>query len=157
MTIICGRLRSYLEKEGVEFETLHHAADFTAQETAAHTGTRGLDFAKVVVVKIDELPAMIVLPAHHRVDFAKLASELGAKDVELCGEGELRQIFEDCDVGAEPPFGNLYGLPVFLSRAMADDVQITFNGGSHVDVIRMPFMAYVNLVRPRVLDCSSTL
>jgi Ala-tRNA(Pro) deacylase len=155
MTIICGRLRSYLEKEGVEFEALHHAPDFTAQETAAHTGTRGRDFAKVVVVKIDGLPAMIVLPAHHRVDFAKLASELGAKDVELCDEEELRGIFEDCDVGAEPPFGNLYGLPVFLSRAMTDDVLITFNGGSHVDVIRMPFMDYVNLVRPRVIDCST--
>jgi Ala-tRNA(Pro) deacylase len=157
MPIISGRLRSFLEKEGVEFETLHHAADFTAQETAAHTGTRGQEFAKVVVVKIDELPAMIVLPAHHRVDFSKLASELGAKDVELCGENELREIFEDCDVGAEPPFGNLYGLPVFLSRAMTDDVHITFNAGSHVDVIRMPFMDYVNLVRPRILDCSAQL
>lgn len=155
MTIICGRLRSFLEKEDVEFDTLHHEPDFTAQETAAHTGTRGRDFAKVVVVRVDGLPAMVVLPAHHRVDLPKLAAELDAKDVELCGEDEMRRIFEDCDVGAEPPFGNLYGLPVFLSAAMADDVRITFNAGSHVDVIRMPFLEYVSLVQPRILDCST--
>lgn len=154
MPIICGRLRSFLEKEGAHFDTLHHEPDFTAQETAAHTRTKGRDFAKVVVVKVDGLPVMVVVPAHHRVDLPKLAAELGAREADLCREDELRRIFEDCDVGAEPPFGNLYGLPVVLSAAMTDDVHITFNAGSHVDVIRMPFMEYARLVRPRILDCS---
>lgn len=155
MTIICGRLRSYLEKEGVEFDTLHHAPDYTAQETAAHTRTKGRDFAKVVVLRLDGLPAMVVVPAHHRVDLVRLGAELGARGVELCDEEELRRIFEDCDVGAEPPFGNLYGMPVFLSQAMADRGTITFNGGSHVDVIRMRMTDYLDQVKPRVIDCSS--
>lgn len=156
MTAICDRLRSFLDRERIPYQTLRHPPDFTAQETAAHTRTPGREFAKVVVVHVDGLPAMAVLPAHHRLDLAKLASELGAKDVELCREDELRKLFEDCEVGAEPPFGNLYGMPVFLSRAMADDLHVTFNAGSHEDVVRMPFVEYVKAVRPRIMDLSTS-
>jgi Ala-tRNA(Pro) deacylase len=155
MTAICTRLRDFLDRERIPYQTLHHTPDFTAQETAAHTRTPGREFAKVVVVRIDGRPAMAVLPAHHRVDLPKLAAELGAKEVELCPEHELRSLFDDCDVGAEPPFGNLYGMPVYLSRAMADDRFITFNAGSHEDVIRVPFVDYVRRVRPRILELST--
>lgn len=154
MTMVCTRLRALLEDQGVPHETVHHRFDYTAQEAAADTHTRGREFAKVVMLQVDGAPAMIVLPAHHRVDFARLHDELGAKQVRMCNEDEMRQLFPDCEVGAEPPFGNLYGVPVYLSDAMKDDLFITFNAGTHEDVIRMRLEDYVRLAKPRIFACS---
>jgi Ala-tRNA(Pro) deacylase len=154
MTAICTRLRDFLDRERIPYQALHHTPDFTAQETAAHTRTPGLEFAKVVVVKVDGRHAMAVLPAHHRVDLRKLGAALGAKVIELCAEHELRALFDDCELGAEPPFGHLYGMPVYMSPATAEQRFITFNGGSHEDVIRIPVVDYVLYARPRIVDLS---
>jgi len=146
------RLTSFLDENGVDYETLHYPLDYTAQEKAADTHTPGIEFAKTVLVQVDDDYAMAVLPAHHRVDLEKLRSMLGAGRVRLAPENETAGLFPDCDVGAEPPFGNLYDLPVYLSSAMVDDEAITFSAGTHEHVMRMRFADFEMLVQPEVLD-----
>jgi Ala-tRNA(Pro) deacylase len=154
MKTVPGRLVSFLDENGVTFETLHYPLDFTAQEKAADTHTPGIEFAKTVLVQVDERYAMAVLPAHHRVDLERLRSLLGARRVRLAHEDETAPLFPDCDVGAEPPFGNLYEMPVYLASAMSDDRRITFSAGTHEHVIRMGFTEFRRLARPEVLDFS---
>ena len=149
-----SRLLPYLEERGVRFEHLPHRSDFTAQETAADTHTPGLEFAKVVIVRIRDGYAMLVLPAHRRLDLTKLRTRLANSDIRLANEEEMRTLFPDCEVGAEPPFGHLYGLPVFVSPEMNDDTHITFNAGSHDEAYRMDYRDYLNLENPRTLDFS---
>jgi Ala-tRNA(Pro) deacylase len=152
MTAICSRLKSFLDEKGVAYQSIPHMPDFTSQETAAHTGTRGKEFAKSVVLRADGRFILCVLPAPHRIDFARFRRDLPASDVRLATEDEMEQLFPDCEVGAEPPFGALYGLPVVVSRALEGDEHITFNGGNHADVVRMKFADYRKLVQPRVMD-----
>jgi Ala-tRNA(Pro) deacylase len=148
------RLSAFLEDRGARFETLRHRQDYTAQEAAADTHTPGREFAKVVIVRINDGYAMLVLPAHRQVDLLKLRTRLGGAEVALAAEDEMRNLFPDCDVGAEPPFGNLYGLPTYLAVALEDDEWITFNAGSHDEVIRMRFREFERLVHARLIDLS---
>ena len=154
MKTLPRRILDYLNQNEVRYETLHYPLDFTAQEKAADTHTPGIEFAKSVLVQVDERYAMAVLPAHHRVDLERLRSVLSARRVRLAPEEETAGLFPDCEIGAEPPFGNLYDLPVFLARAMLDDEYISFSAGTHEHVIRMAFPDYEELVQPDVLDFS---
>lgn len=154
MFAISTRLKTFLDDKGVRYEPMHHRSDFTAQETAADTHTPGHEFAKTVLLRVDERTIMVVLPANHRVDFAMIHEIFGAKHIRLCTEDEMRQLFPDCDLGAEPPFGNLYGIPVYLSDAMRTNAFLTFNAGSHEDVVRLRFHDYLRLAEPVVIRCS---
>ncbi len=148
------RVRTFLDEQGVRYQVLPHRRDFTASETAQDTRTPGKDFAKCVLLRMDGKYALAVMPAHHAVDLEQFRRALGATDLELAGEDEMLLAFPDCDVGAEPPFGNLYDIPVYLSVAMADDRVVTFNAGSHEEAVRMEYDDFVRLVRPRLLDFS---
>ncbi len=148
------KLTSFLDQHHVNYEKIQHSADFTAQETAAHTHTRGREFAKTVIVRIAGGYAMAVLPAHHRVDLPKLREAAGTRDVRLATEPEMNRVCPDCETGAAPPFGNLYGLAVWVSPIVAGDERITFNGGTHQDAVRMKYADFEKLVRPRVADFS---
>lgn len=154
MTAICQRLKNLLDQNKVEHEVVCHRRDYTALETAADSHTPGIEFAKSVVVSVDGKSALAVLPAHHIVDERKLAHALGARRVRLAPEETIQALFPDCELGAEPPFGNLYGLPVYLSEAMAGDARITFNAGSHESVVRMSMADFRRLAGPQVLDFS---
>lgn len=154
MALIVNRLREFLDKNGAYYGTMHHPYDATAQETAAHTHTPGREFAKVVVVHFDSRFAMVVLPAHHRIDWGRLKRVLGSEKARLATEDEMRVLFPDCDVGAEPPFGALYGMPTYLSAAMVGDERITFNAGTHEEIVRMWFQEYRRLAQPIVVDVS---
>jgi Ala-tRNA(Pro) deacylase len=155
MPSISKRLQSFLDEHAVAYETIHHRRDYTAQEAAAHTHTPGKEFAKTVILWVDGGYAMAVLPAHHMVDLDKLREALGAKEVKLASEDEIRELCPDCEAGAVPPFGNLYNLPVYLSEAMTDDERITFNAGSHEDAIRMMYKDFEKLVQPKVMEFST--
>jgi len=148
------KLKSFLDENHVKYETIHHSPDFTAQETAAHTHTRGRDFAKTVIVQVAREYAMAVLPAHHKVDLAKLRALAGAKEVRLATEPEMDRLCPDCETGAVPPFGILYGLPVWVSSTVAADDRITFNAGTHQDAVRMTYTDFAKLVQPHVADFS---
>jgi Ala-tRNA(Pro) deacylase len=147
-------LLELLEWESVAYEVIHHPVDYTAQETAGDTHTPGIEFAKTVLCCVDGSYAMAVLPAHHRVNWDALRRALGAQEVGLASEDEMADLCPDSEVGAAPPFGNLYQLPVYLSSAMAGDARITFNAGTHADAIRMGMDDYRGVVRPRVIDLS---
>lgn len=155
MAVLSNRLKSFLDHNGIAYETIHHRRDYTAQETAQDCHVPGIEFAKAVLVMVDGKAALAVLPAHHIVDERKLAHALGARKVRLAPEEQVRDLFPDCELGAEPPFGNLYDLKTYLSAAMAGDERVTFNSGTHEDVVRISMPEYQRLVQPEVLDFSA--
>ncbi len=149
-----GDIIEYLKKNGVYFELIEHAPAFSAHEVAVVSHVHDKDLAKTLIVKADDRFAMIVLPADHRLDEHLLEKFLTAKRVHLAHEEDLTPIFPDCELGAMPPFGNLYALPVFMDKALAGDAEITFNACSHTKSIRMKMADYVRLVSPTVENFS---
>ena len=147
-------IKKFLDERGTRYEVISHTRDFSAQRAAADTHTPGRKFAKCVLVWIDNYYAMVVLPADHRVDFDLLRSCLRAKDAGLIREEEMHRLFPDCEVGAEPPFGNLYDLPVYVAATLADDDFITFNAGTHDEAIRMALDDFERITDPSIIDCS---
>lgn len=151
MVLRTNRLLAFLDEHHIPYELIHHRLDYTAQRTAADTHTRGRDFAKSVVLDLDGGFALAVVPAHRKIDFAKARDLLQTKVI-LASEEKIAELFPDCEIGAEPPLGNLYGLPVYVSPELADDEFITFNAGSHHEAVRMRYLDFEELVKPTVLD-----
>lgn len=110
--------------------------------------------AKTVIIKIDGKMAMAVLPASHSVDFDRLKEGTGASKVELAGEQEFKDLFPDCEIGAMPPFGNLYGMDVFVAESLSQEVEIASCAGSHSELIRFSYKDFERLVKPKVMKFS---
>jgi Ala-tRNA(Pro) deacylase len=144
------RLRNFLDKENVRYVHETHRTAYTAQEVAAEEHVPGKMVAKTVVVKIDDGFALAVMPATARANFARLRSALGAREVRLATELEFTGMFPDCEVGAMPPFGNLYGIPVYVDAALTQDKEIIFNAGTHQDTIRMRYADFERLAVPKI-------
>ncbi len=149
---ILTTLKQYLDTEAVPYEVLTHAPAYTAQEVAAAQHVAGRELAKVVIARADGAFVMAVLPAPRRLDLQKLGAALGARDVRLATEPEFAALFPQCDPGAMPPFGNLYGLPVVVDASLAADETVVFQAGTHTETVRMRYDDFVSLVRPRVRD-----
>jgi Ala-tRNA(Pro) deacylase len=145
------RLQHYLHDQHIPFETIHHARALTAQETAASAHISGSQLAKTVVVKLDGRLAMVVVPADHRVHMGLLQKATGANSAELATEAQFSDRFPDCEVGAMPPFGNLYDMDVYVDDTLAPaaDAKIAFNAGTHTDVLRMSYREFERLVQPK--------
>jgi Ala-tRNA(Pro) deacylase len=148
------KVKELLDVENIKYVTVSHSVAYTAQEIAARAHVSGKNLAKTVMVKIDGKMAMAVLPSTYKVDFDLLAEAAGAKHVELATEAEFKDMFPDCDVGAMPPFGNLYGLDVFVAKTLAEDDEIAFNAGTHTELIKLPYAEYERLVKPKVVTIS---
>ncbi len=146
------RLEQWLNAAGVRYDVTVHPVAYTAQEVAASEHLSGYEVAKVVMAIVDGDLVMLVLPAPHRVDLAKLRIALRAEKARLAGEQEFATLFPDCDVGAMPPFGNLYGISVYLDSSLTRNPQIIFNAGSHRETITMPYADFERLVRPQIVD-----
>lgn len=144
-------LTEYLDQQGVNYEVVHHRKDIHALSTAADTGTPPGEFAKTVLVWIDGKPAMAVVQASKSVSLRRLQREVGAAEVHVAHESDLKELCPDCEVGAAPPLGPLYDLPVYVSSSLAADEVITFNGGDHENAVRMRWSDYEKLVQPAVL------
>jgi len=144
------RLETFLDEHHTRYTTIRHSRAFTAQGVAAAAHISGRELAKTVMVRVDGKLAMAVLPAPQRVDLELLRQTAGARRVELADEGSFARCFPGCEPGAMPPFGNLYGMPVFVDRALAEDDEIAFNAGSHSELIRLSFGDFNDLVRPRL-------
>lgn len=142
------RLQHFLHDKHVPHEVIHHARAITAQEIAASAHIRGHMLAKTVMVKLDGRLAMMVMPASHRVDLESLCRAAGAQRCELAGEAEFRDRFPDCELGAMPPFGNLYDMDVYVDERLAAGEDIAFNDGSHTELVRMPYAGFETLVHP---------
>jgi Ala-tRNA(Pro) deacylase len=146
------RLEKYLKEAGAWIATLTHPVAYTAQEVAAAQHVPGKQLAKVVLVDADGKLVMLVLPASYRVDFPKLKSVLKAKKVRLAREEEFGGAFTDCEVGAMPPFGNLYDVPVHVDSSLADVPEMVFKVGSHTTSMKVKFADYRKLVKPQIAD-----
>ncbi len=147
----CAKLQEYLDSQRVKYVSVKHSPAFTAQEIAASAHIPGKDVAKTVVVKLDGEMAMVVLPATHMVRLNHLQEEMGVLEAVLASEEEFKGRFPDCEVGAMPPFGNLYEMETLVDASLARDHEIAFNAGTHTELIRMAYTDFERLVGPRVL------
>lgn len=146
------KLQAFLNDRGVRYELVEHSPAYTAPETAEAAHVLGRNFAKTVIVEIGGGMAMVVLPAIRKIVLSDLQDMLLDQDVRVPGEDEFIARFPDCEAGAMPPFGNLYGLPVYVARSLARQTEIAFNAGTHREVIKMSFADFASLVHPTVLD-----
>ena len=144
----------FLETNSAKYEVTRHQPTYSAQQMAAAEHVSGREVAKPVLIKADGQYYMCVLPACHKVDLDALKQDLGADQVALAGEDEMSKLFADCELGAEPPFGNLYGLETLMDENLQKDEYIVFQGGTHEQAIRMAVLDYKELVSPRVLRFS---
>jgi len=143
-----NRLTEILNDAAIAYEVIHHNPDYSALEAAHDTHTPGAEFAKAVVLNTDDGPALAVLPAPRMVDLAAFAAIAGTEKVRLANENTIRELFPDCQVGAEPPFGRLYDMPVYLDEDLAGQEYITFNAGTHDEAIRIRYADYERLESP---------
>jgi Ala-tRNA(Pro) deacylase len=143
------KLKDFLDSHNVKYVTTSHSLAYTAQEIAALAHITGKEMAKTVMVKIDDKMAMAVLPASYKVSFDRLKDAAGASKVELAQEQEFRDMFPELEVGAMPPFGNLYGMDVFVDESLSEDDEIAFNSGSHTELMKLAYRDFERLVKPK--------
>jgi len=144
------KLKEFLDSNKIKYTAMTHSPAFTSQEIAAAAHVSGKELAKTVIVKVDGKLAMVVLPANDQVNFSKLREAIG-KTVDLASESEFKDKFAGCEVGAMPPFGNLYDMPVFVASGLGEKEQIVFNAGSHSELMQVAYRDFERLVKPRVL------
>ncbi len=145
---VSEKLVHFLEDQHVPFVTIPHARAYTAQEIAASVHVPGQEVAKTVIVKGDRKLFMAVVPATRRIELVLLKKALGVKRIRLATEAEFEGVFPECEVGAMPPFGNLYRIPVIVDESLKKDREIVFNAGSHTETVKMAFDEFVELVKP---------
>ncbi len=145
------KLKEFLDSHHVKYVSLTHSPAFTSQEIAAAAHISGKQLAKTVIVKADGHMAMVVLSAKDQVNFAKLREATGMREVDLASESEFKDKFSGCEVGAMPPFGNLYDMPVFVSNHLTQQDHILFNAGSHSELMQVSFSDFERLVKPKVI------
>lgn len=146
------KLKEFLDSRGVKYVSVQHSLAYTAPEIAASAHIAGRNFAKTVIVKLDDEMAMVVLPAHRKIVLSDLRELLSSERVELATEDEFKGRFPDCEPGAMPPFGNLYDLPVYLEKSLTEHPEIAFNAGTHREVIKMASEDFARLVNPTVME-----
>jgi len=147
---IAKNLLEMLKKEKVKYEHVAHPEVYTTQEVAAVEHERGRHVVKTVVVKADGKLVLAAVPSAMKVDVKALGKLLGAKQVEVAQEHEFANMFPDCEVGAMPPFGNLYGLPLWLDARLTACKEVVFNAGTHTDTVKMSFKDFERLASPEV-------
>jgi Ala-tRNA(Pro) deacylase len=151
-----GDVIEYLKHNSVHYDVIEHAPAFSAHEVAVVSHVPEKDLAKTLIVNIDGKYCMVVTPADHRLNDHLLHDVLKAKHVHLASEEDLQQLFPDCEIGAMPPFGNLYALPVYVDKSLADDDMIVFNACSHTRSIRLKMYDYLRLVKPVIAEFSQS-
>lgn len=148
------KLKEFLDNESVRYVKIAHSPAYTAREIAQSLHIKGSLVAKTVIVYIKGKMAMAVLPANHSIDFDHFRKAVGEEDIRLATEGQFKGMFPDCEVGAMPPFGNLYGMDVYVDPHLTEDEDIFFNACSHSELIRMSYQDFERLVKPRVMKIS---
>ena len=152
VTMPLAKLKTFLDDNGVKYRQINHSPAITAQEVAASAHLSGKEMAKTVMVKVDDTLVMVVVPASSKVRLGGLKKVCGASEVCLASEDEFKDRFPDCEPGAMPPFGNLYGMNVYASNALAEDEEIAFNAGSHTELIQLSFADFERLAHPRIVE-----
>ncbi len=148
------QLKKFLTEKKIPFENITHPQAFTAQEVAHAIHKTGKVLAKTVIVEADGKIVMAVVPAHHKVDLRAVKAVVRAKDVHLVPEVKLRELFPESDLGAMPPIGPMYNLPVVVSRDLAEKPEIIFNACTHTDCVKMNYVDFEKVVNPSVAEIS---
>jgi Ala-tRNA(Pro) deacylase len=146
------RLLNFLEAKHSHHKIIHHRDTYTAQEMAEATHISGRDVAKVVIITDGRRHHMVVLPANTRIDLERLSEALDIPNARLATEKELGRLFPDCELGAMPVCGNLYGLPVHMDSCLIPEPTITFAAGSHHQSIQMSTSDFMRDVRPQIVE-----
>jgi Ala-tRNA(Pro) deacylase len=146
------QLKEFLDREKIKYVSIIHSPAYTAQEVAASAHIPGTELAKTVIVELDGQMAMAVLPANRKIVLQDLREVTGCDQVKFASEDEFQQRFPGCETGAMPPFGNLYGMEVYLAEALEAKQEIAFNAGSHTEAIRLSMRDFERLVHPTVLS-----
>jgi Ala-tRNA(Pro) deacylase len=144
------KLKDFLDKHKVRYVSIHHSMAYTSSEVAASAHVKGRNLAKTVIVRLDGKLVMAVLPSKHHVNLERLRTATQSGSAELAPEGEFAREFPGCDEGAMPPFGNLYGMPVYVEASLAEDEEIAFNACSHTELIQLAYSDFQALVKPTV-------
>jgi len=150
-----AKLKEYLDSENIKYVSIVHSRAYTAQETAESAHIPGKEMAKTVMVKLDGELAMAVLPASELIDFELLRGAANVKDAALADENEFNSLFPESEVGAMPPFGNLYGMDVYVEESLTEDSEISFNAGSHSELIKLSYTDFERLVSPKLVRIST--
>lgn len=145
------KLKEFLDSHAIKYVTIAHSPAYTAQEIAASAHIPGKELAKSIIVIIDGKMAMAVLPANYSIDFDYFRKMIGAKRIELASEAQFMDAFPDCEVGSMPPFGNLYGMEVYVDQHLAEDREIAFNAGTHAELFKVAYSDFESLVKPKVI------
>lgn len=146
------RLKDFLDKQGIRYVTIIHSPAYTAQQIAACAHIPGKELAKTVMVKIEGRMAMLVLPSNRKVVLQEVRDLLGIEHARFASEEEFQEMFPECEIGAMPPFGNLYGMDVYVAPSLAENEEIAFNAGSHTELMKLSYKDFVRLVRPQILS-----
>ncbi len=147
-----SKIKKYLDGHDVKYLVVSHPPAYTARDTALSAYFSVPEIAKTVIVRMDDKIAMIVVPGCYKVDFDVLKDFMDVSKIDLVAEEELERLFPDCEIGAMPPFGNLYFLNVYIAKSLAEQDVIIFNAGNHHELIEMRYKDYERLVHPRVVN-----
>lgn len=148
------RLKEFLDENNIKYISIQHSRAYTSTEIAASAHIPGKELAKTVMVNLDGKTAMAVIPASHKLKTELLLKAAGAASVRLASEMEFKNKFPDCEIGAMPPFGNLYNMEVYVSDKLAEDEVIAFNAGTHTELIRLAYKDFERLVGPKKTSIS---
>lgn len=143
-------LQSFLDQIGINYRVSRHPTTYTAQDLASAEHVPGRQVIKPVIVKADGHFVMCALPACHRIDLEALKQQLQATDVQLADEGKLPELFPDCELGAEPPIGRLYGMPTIMDESVLSDNRVMFQAGTHSDAVEMSLADYRRACQPEM-------
>lgn len=145
------KLKEYLDDHDIKYVSIRHSPAYTAQEVAASGHVPGRELAKTVIVRLDGDLAMVAVPASEKVDLDRLKQASGAAQAEIAAETEFQERFPGCELGAMPPFGNLFDMDVYVSETLTQDDEIAFSAGSHSELLRLAYRDFERLVEPTVL------
>ena len=145
------KLKQYLDEQNVRYVSINHSLAFTSLQIAKSADIPTKQMAKTVILKINNQLAMLIIPSAFQVNLELIGLALVGSKMELTTESEFSSKFPDCEVGAMPPFGNLYDMEVFVAETLAEDKEIAFNAGTHTELIRMSYEDFERWVEPIVL------
>jgi Ala-tRNA(Pro) deacylase len=146
------KLKEFLDREKIKYVSISHSTAYTAQEVAASAHVTGRELAKTIIVELDGKMAMAVLPANRKIVVQDLREVTGSDQVKFASEEEFAKKFPDCETGAMPPFGNLYGMEVFVAETLTENDEIAFNAGSHTEIFKLAYKDFERLVRPKIMS-----
>ena len=146
------RLRDFLDGHKIRYKVINHSSAYSALEAAQSAHISGREIAKTVILKFENTTVMAVLPASSRINFEFFKALYDTQYVRLATEDEIRIMFPDCEIGAMPPFGNLYSIDVCVGQQLTEDGEIAFNAGNFHQLLQMKYTDFERLVRPIVLD-----